>query len=141
MSFLRIKNLCLKFGDWTLDVSIELAAGRCLGIIGPSGAGKSTLLSLIAGFETPYSGDIFIDAQPINDLEPSHRPVTFMFQENNLFNHLTLYENIALGCGSPQTLSWPRPNLLWVPPNPHAANTALAHLFVGPQNTSWLRPK
>ena len=61
MSFLRIKNLCLKFGDWTLDVSIELGAGRCLGIIGPSGAGKSTLLSLIAGFETPYSGDIFID--------------------------------------------------------------------------------
>ena len=98
MSFLRIKNLCLKFGDWTLDVSIELGAGRCLGIIGPSGAGKSTLLSLIAGFETPYSGDIFIDAHPINDLEPSHRPLTFMFQENNLFNHLTLYENIALGC-------------------------------------------
>lgn len=98
MSFLRIKNLCLKFGDWTLDVSIELGAGRCLGIIGPSGAGKSTLLSLIAGFETPYSGDIFIDAHPINDLEPSNRPLTFMFQENNLFNHLTLYENIALGC-------------------------------------------
>ena len=81
MSFLRIKNLCLTFGDWTLDVSIELAAGRCLGIIGPSGAGKSTLLSLIAGFETPYSGDIFIDAHPINDLEPSHRPLTFMFRK------------------------------------------------------------
>ncbi len=98
MSFLKIDRLQFRLGDWQLRVSLRAERGDCIALIGPSGAGKSTLLSLIAGFEQPDDGRIFVQEQRIDSLAPAARPVTMMFQENNLFNHLTLYQNIALGC-------------------------------------------
>ncbi|MDU7101654.1 MAG: thiamine ABC transporter ATP-binding protein ThiQ, partial [Enterobacter sp.] len=64
---------------------------------GPSGAGKSTLLNLIAGFLQPASGSIAIDNRDFTNAPPAKRPVSMLFQENNLFTHLTVRQNIALG--------------------------------------------
>lgn len=98
MNFLNIDGVRFRQGDWQLEVDLEAKRGECIALIGPSGAGKSTLLSLIAGFEQPDHGAIVVGEDRIDTLAPATRPVTMMFQENNLFNHLTLYQNIALGC-------------------------------------------
>ncbi|QGN36548.1 thiamine ABC transporter ATP-binding protein ThiQ [Klebsiella oxytoca] len=94
----------LKLNDVTwlyqhLPMRFTLAAerGERIAVLGPSGAGKSTLLNLIAGFLPPASGSIEIDGQRHTHTPPSRRPVSMLFQENNLFNHLTIRQNIALG--------------------------------------------
>lgn len=79
------------------DFSMQLEQSSFLVIIGPSGAGKSTLLDLIAGFVAPTSGQISFSSQPLNDLRPAERPISMVFQENNLFSHLDIHTNIALG--------------------------------------------
>ena len=68
-----------------------------MAVLGPSGAGKSTLLNLIAGFLQPASGSIAIDNRDFTSAPPAKRPVSMLFQENNLFTHLTVRQNIALG--------------------------------------------
>ena len=98
MNFLKIDGVRFRQGEWRLEVDLEAKRGECIALVGPSGAGKSTLLSLIAGFEQPDQGTIFVGEERIDTQAPARRPVTMMFQENNLFNHLTLYQNIALGC-------------------------------------------
>ena len=97
MAFLTLKNLCFRQGTWQFAIDAKIERNSCTAIIGPSGAGKSTLLSLIAGFERPEQGAIFVDAADITTLAPALRPVTILFQENNLFAHLTLARNIGLG--------------------------------------------
>lgn len=94
----------LKLNDVTwlyqhLPMRFTLAAerGERIAVLGPSGAGKSTLLNLIAGFLPPASGSIALDGQPHTHTPPARRPVSMLFQENNLFNHLTIRQNIALG--------------------------------------------
>lgn len=77
------------------DLSIE--DGCIVALMGPSGAGKSTLLALIAGFIAPESGDITVDNHSLLALEPHLRPFAMLFQEHNLFSHLTVRENIGLG--------------------------------------------
>lgn len=77
--------------------SLHARRGERLAILGPSGAGKSTLLSLIAGFLTPASGTIILDSADHTHTPPSARPVSMLFQENNLFTHLTVRQNIGLG--------------------------------------------
>lgn len=77
--------------------SLHAGRGERLAILGPSGAGKSTLLSLIAGFLTPASGTIILDGADHTHTPPSARPVSMLFQENNLFAHLTVRQNIGLG--------------------------------------------
>ncbi|NIF33201.1 thiamine ABC transporter ATP-binding protein ThiQ [Enterobacter sp. Cy-643] len=77
--------------------SLKVATGERIAILGPSGAGKSTLLSLVAGFLQPASGSIVIDGVDHTRTPPSARPVSMLFQENNLFSHLTVRQNIALG--------------------------------------------
>lgn len=66
-------------------------------IIGESGAGKSTLLNLIAGFELAHSGEIWLNGENHSKTEPHLRPVSMLFQENNLFPHLNVQQNIGLG--------------------------------------------
>ena len=97
MAFLTLKNLRFRQGTWQFAIDAKIERNSCTAIIGPSGAGKSTLLSLIAGFERPEQGAIFVDAEDITALAPALRPVTILFQENNLFAHLTLARNIGLG--------------------------------------------
>lgn len=83
--------------DFKMEFSLEVNAGEILSVIGPSGSGKTTLLNLIAGFIKPASGKILIDGIDIGQLEISQRPVTTVFQENNLFPHLDVFTNVALG--------------------------------------------
>ncbi|MCP4317321.1 MAG: thiamine ABC transporter ATP-binding protein [Hyphomicrobiales bacterium] len=79
----------------SFDAAIE--AGTISAIIGPSGAGKSTLLNIVAGFEKPHSGRVLIGDADVTGADPSDRPVSMVFQENNLFSHLTVETNVALG--------------------------------------------
>jgi thiamine transport system ATP-binding protein len=75
----------------------DVQEGSVVAILGPSGAGKSTLLNLLAGFITPVDGDIKINDISILKQAPYQRPLSILFQDNNLFTHLSAYENIALG--------------------------------------------
>ncbi len=77
--------------------SISVDQGDVLALIGPSGAGKSTLLALIAGFCRPESGTISVDDEEIQSKPPHQRPLSMLFQEHNLFEHLSVFDNIALG--------------------------------------------
>ncbi len=77
--------------------SLQVARGERLAILGPSGAGKSTLLNLIAGFLTPGSGRIVLDGADHTHTAPDQRPVSMLFQEHNLFPHLSIRQNIGLG--------------------------------------------
>lgn len=77
------------------DLTIE--PSTITAVIGPSGSGKSTLLNLIAGFETAKSGRILIGGTDVTGAAPSERPVSMVFQDNNLFAHLDVAANIGLG--------------------------------------------
>ena len=85
--------------DGPLDMVFDLTipAGEIVAVIGPSGAGKSTLLSLIAGFDAPQSGRVLIGGSDVTRLAPAGRPVSMLFQDNNLFTHLDVETNVALG--------------------------------------------
>ena len=82
-------------GEMTFNFGVE--AGGIVALMGPSGSGKSTLLALIAGFETPLSGSIVIGGRDVTRLPPASRPVSMVFQENNLFAHLDVESNVGLG--------------------------------------------
>ncbi len=90
---------CIRFSygeaDMVFDFAIE--ASDIVALMGPSGSGKSTLLNLIAGFETPASGRIFLGGEDVTALAPARRPVSMVFQENNLFGHLDVAANVGLG--------------------------------------------
>ena len=80
-----------------MSFSLSVEAGELVCLIGPSGAGKSTLLHLLAGFLVPSAGGIRVDGRAIEQLPVAQRPVTIVFQQHNLFPHLDLYANVALG--------------------------------------------
>ena len=79
------------------NFSLDAKRGEIIGITGASGNGKSTLLDLIAGFLKPISGTITFDGKDLNDLPPEKRPITILFQNYNLFEHLSVKRNILLG--------------------------------------------
>ncbi|MBZ0332717.1 ATP-binding cassette domain-containing protein [Marinobacter sp. AL4B] len=79
------------------EYHFSLSPGHCVAIHGASGSGKTTLLNLIAGFLEPDSGQIIWKGEPIQNLKPWNRPVTSVFQEHNLFEHLDVATNIGLG--------------------------------------------
>ena len=79
------------------DVSLTVDRGEIFGLLGGSGCGKSTLLRMLAGFETPTKGKIFLEGQDITNLPPHQRPINMMFQSYALFPHLSVWENIAFG--------------------------------------------
>ncbi len=94
---LELKNLNFIYENFSFNYNAEIEAGSLLAIIGPSGGGKSTLLDLIAGFAKPHSGNVLFNGQDITKLPPAQRPVSMVFQENNLFAHLNIATNIGLG--------------------------------------------
>ena len=83
--------------DFHLTAGFSLTAGAVVAVIGPSGADKSTLLNVIAGYLAPQSGRVLWDGRDITALSPARRPVAMLFQDNNLFPHLSVFQNVALG--------------------------------------------
>jgi thiamine transport system ATP-binding protein len=94
---LRLDHVTLGFYGFTLTADLTVAKGARLAILGPSGGGKTTLLSTIAGFLRPDSGRVWIDGQDVTDRPVQDRPLSILFQEGNLFPHLTAFDNVALG--------------------------------------------
>ena len=89
----------------TKALNLRIAEGEFLSFLGPSGCGKTTALRIIAGFETPTSGDVLIDGKAVNQQPAYERPVNMVFQNYALFPHLTVSQNIAFGLRQPR----PRP--------------------------------
>ena len=105
---LEIEQLCYRFpgsGAGKMQFDLSVSAGEVLSLIGPSGSGKSTLLNLIAGFLESESGRIRVNGEAIEQLPIARRPVTIVFQQHNLFPHLDLYTNVALGINPSLKLS------------------------------------
>ncbi len=93
---LALEDVTLAQGDFELAAALSVPDGM-VSVIGPSGGGKSTLLGAIAGFVPCRKGQILWNGQDITKTTPSERPVSMVFQDNNLFPHLTIEQNIALG--------------------------------------------
>ncbi len=91
------EDLELRYDDFSLRADVRFAAGAITALIGPSGAGKSTLLAAIAGFLPPASGRVSWAGMDITAQSPADRPVSMLFQDNNLFPHLTIAQNVGLG--------------------------------------------
>ena len=102
---LKIKNLKVRLGSFLLTANFTIMSGEKIAIIGPSGGGKSTLLSTIAGFIKQDSGEIYYFNQNFYDIPPSKLPCTLVFQDNNLFPHLDIFQNVALGINPRLNLS------------------------------------
>lgn len=94
---LKLIDVTWLYHHLPMRFSLSVTQGEQIAILGPSGAGKSTLLSLIAGFLSPASGTIMIKGEQHTHTPPSQRPVSMLFQENNLFTHLNVRQNIGLG--------------------------------------------
>lgn len=94
---ITLKQVHYAYPPMSMYFDLQLARSEKVAFIGASGAGKSTLLNLIAGFEYAESGEIWLNGENHTFTEPYQRPVSMLFQDNNLFNHLTVAENIALG--------------------------------------------
>ena len=94
---IRLDNVFLADDALPMTFDLQVAAGERIAIVGPSGAGKSTLLNLIAGFVLPTQGNIWLNGENHTRSAPYERPVSMLFQENNLFPHLTVQQNLALG--------------------------------------------
>lgn len=91
------ENLVFARGDFQLSANWSLPSGASLALIGPSGAGKSLFLGGLAGFDHHIQGRLELDGLPMAGVAPESRPVTLMFQDHNLFPHLTAFENVGLG--------------------------------------------
>ena len=94
---LKIDKLTCSFGSFNSNFNLKILNSGIVGVVGRSGSGKSTLLNLIAGFIEPQSGKIIYNDSNLNDLEPSRRDLSILFQNFNNFDHLSIFENIILG--------------------------------------------
>lgn len=94
---LLIDKLSIRWGKDTLSYDFSLEAGKTMTVQGRSGAGKSTLLDLIAGFLQPEQGDIIWNGQSLLPLSVEQRPVSMLFQDHNLFEHISVAKNLQLG--------------------------------------------
>ena len=97
--FLVFKGVTKRFGAMTAvdDVTFNVKRGEFFSLLGPSGCGKTTLLRMLAGFERPDAGRIFLDGKDVTAMPPDKRRVNTVFQNYALFPHLTLWDNIAFG--------------------------------------------
>ena len=98
-TFLQIRDIVKDFNGFKAvnHVSLDINKGEIFALLGSSGCGKSTLLRILAGFETPSSGQIILDGRDLADLPPYERPMNMMFQSYALFPHLNVWDNIAFG--------------------------------------------
>lgn len=98
-TIVKIENVNKKYGDNHVvrNLNMEIKEGEFLTMLGPSGCGKTTTLRMIAGFETPTDGNIYVEGKEIQNTEPYNREVNTVFQNYALFPHMTIFENIAFG--------------------------------------------
>ena len=94
---IKLNQLQFQYKDMQMHFDLQVKAQEKIAIIGASGAGKSTLLNLIAGFEQGHAGEIWLNGENHTQTEPHLRPVSMLFQDNNLFPHLTVEQNLGLG--------------------------------------------
>ena len=94
---IRLDHVSFRYEEMAMRFEAEFPKGSFTAVIGPSGGGKSTLLNLIAGFEAPQSGRVLIGGADVTALPPDQRPISMIFQDNNVFAHLDLWQNVALG--------------------------------------------
>ena len=94
---LRLEGLELAQVSFRLRADLEVLRGGLVALMGPSGGGKSTLLAAVAGFLRPAAGRILWEGRDLGPLAPGERPVGVLFQDNNLFPHLSALQNVALG--------------------------------------------
>ncbi|TYC51502.1 ABC transporter ATP-binding protein [Rhodobacterales bacterium] len=97
--FIEFRNVTKKFGDFTAvnNLSLKIYEKEFFALLGGSGCGKTTLMRMLAGFETPTSGQIFLDGQDLAGIPPYRRPSNMMFQSYALFPHMSVEKNIAFG--------------------------------------------
>ena len=98
-TYISLRGISKHFGPVHAvdDVSLDIRRGEFFSLLGPSGCGKTTLLRMLAGFEFPTIGEIFIDGQPMSSVPPNERPTNMVFQSYAIFPHLTVAENIGYG--------------------------------------------
>ena len=98
-AFLQIRNVVKDFSGYKAvnNVSIDIAKGEIFALLGSSGCGKTTLLRMLAGFETPTSGNIVLNGQDLAGMPPYESPMNMMFQSYALFPHMTVWDNVAFG--------------------------------------------
>ena len=96
---IEIRNVSKQFGDFQAlrDVSLDIASGELIALLGPSGCGKTTLLRIIAGMESPDSGQVYFDGTDTTYTHVRERRVGFVFQHYALFQHMSVFENVAFG--------------------------------------------
>jgi spermidine/putrescine transport system ATP-binding protein len=95
----QLVDLAKRFGDFeaVCGIDLDIPPGEFFSLLGPSGCGKTTTLRMIAGFERPSGGRVFLDGQDVSDTPPNRRNVNTVFQSYALFSHLTVAENVAFG--------------------------------------------
>ncbi|MCQ2387371.1 MAG: ABC transporter ATP-binding protein, partial [Clostridia bacterium] len=97
---IELKNVTREFEDGLIavdNVNLYVRKGEFITFLGPSGCGKTTTLRMIAGFDKPTSGSVFLNGEDISDLPPNKRPINTVFQRYALFPHLNVFDNIAFG--------------------------------------------
>ena len=97
-AFVRFENIDKSYDGKTLvvkDLNLNIAQGEFLTLLGPSGSGKTTTLMMLAGFENPTNGEIFLDSIPINNITPHKRGIGMVFQNYALFPHMSVFENLS----------------------------------------------
>ncbi len=97
--FIQLKNINKKFKDFTaLDkINLSIEGNEFFVLLGPSGCGKTTLMRIIAGFESPTEGDIFLEGERINNKQPQERPTNMVFQSYAVFDNMNVFKNVAYG--------------------------------------------
>jgi thiamine transport system ATP-binding protein len=99
MNAVELKSVAFRWPEMAMLFDLTVQAGELVIITGPSGSGKSTLLNLIAGFEPPDGGMIVLGGKDCTSLPPSQRPVSMLFQDHNLFGHISVEGNVGFGIG------------------------------------------